>query len=769
MTALNIKKYLPVIVDICVIGAFFWLPYYLFAGKLYIGGDDTRLFYSYPYEFYKNVAYFAWYSVSSTGIYVSNQYLLPFLTLWILLKKVIPNEVIISYFAFSSPLILGYIFMKKFIQELFDISSENWIELRLGNLFYLLSPIIIINQLFIFLTAIWLLGVIPMIGYFYIRYLKTGVFTEVFKGMIVSIIFSFSILALPWLLGLLLPLLLVLPILVLFHSKKEIELFIKRSIIYFSPIIASQAFWVFGFIAPYLIKDKTSYADKFLSAGFLDTFSPTVLSTAVGTIMYPLLNLFHRQIAFDFGWKLKNDFLSLYDHTFALNFLFLIVFAVGVWGYKRYLDREKRGLFLTLLLAFLIALYFFTVNIGPLKDLFLLFGRIPGFVMFRNFFDKFAPGYVIIYSILMTVSLVIFKKQFSSLIRYVECAFLIVVLINFSTVKSTVNSPLWTTDNVYKTIRIPDEYLNFMQDIRSHISSTNNILSIPFGSSTYTVIKDSTSENVYVGVSPVKIFSGVNDISGHISFNFSKEANSIDKIIIERRYEELRKILHGYNINYVLVTNNIPKQVLASWIYDPNLLAKQDAEFMSAIAGKKVLESSNGHYILYETKDPNILINSTDTVFRKLSPVKYELYIRNLKNPRTVTFNDTYHDGWKLFPSTIQKMDGCVGKPTIGSMECPGRFDFFSQEDLGYLFEKIVASDSHTTTDGISNSWLLKPEELKKMLSKESYTINKDGSINVSLTLYFKPQLYLYYGLIISVLSLLAGTWYMLHTWRNRA
>ncbi len=762
------EKTVRTIIDLTVILALVALPYYVFDGKLFVGGDDTRLFYTYPFEFLRNVTYFTWINVSSTGIYTSNQYFMPFLLIWMLLGNILQNGVVLSYLAFSLPLVMGYIYMHRFIQELFDVSSEYWIELRLGSVFYLLSPILIINQLFIFLTAVWLLAVIPAVGYYYVRYLKTGEFTNIYLCMILCFIFSFAILAVPWLFGFMLPLILVAPILLFFHSFKDFVIFLRRSLTFFTCIILPQAFWLIGFIAPYVVLDKTSYADKFLSKGFADTFVPTVLSTANGTIMYPLLNLFHRQIAFDFGWKLKNDFLSLYDHTFLLNFLFLGVCAVGIWGYRQYLDRHKRGLFLTLLLAFLISLYFFTVNIGPLKDVFLTFGRIPGFVMFRNFFDKFAPGYVIIYSIIITVSLIIFKKRFPTSIRYLEFAFFVIILINFSAVKSTVNSPLWTTDNVYKTMRMPDEYMDFMHTISSRISSTNTILSVPFGSSSYTVVKDDTSDNVYVGVSPVKIFSGVNDISGHLSFNFSKEANTIDRIIIERRYEELRKILHGYNINYILVTNNIPPQVLSSWIYDQNLLKKQDAEFMSAIAGKKVLESAQGHYVLYETKDPNTLIDSTDILYRKISPVKYEIHIRNLKSAREITFNDTFHDGWKLFPSIHTKLEVCPSEKKTGAIECPGEFVFFALEDLGYLWEAPIANDTHDTSDGISNSWLVDPDSLKKTLPKESYTVNTDGSIDATVTLYFKPQLYLYYGLIISVVALVASSLYMSSSWRKR-
>ena len=77
-------------------------------------------------------------------------------------------------------------------------------------------------------------------------------------------------------------------------------------------------FLFLGFMIPYIIRDDNSYAQKFLSKGFLDTFSPTVTATATGNILYPLLNLFHRQIPFDFGWKLTNEFRNLFECTFSI-------------------------------------------------------------------------------------------------------------------------------------------------------------------------------------------------------------------------------------------------------------------------------------------------------------------------------------------------------------------------------------------------------------------------------------------------------------------
>src|SRR3989344_7247306 len=94
------------------------LPYYLFEGKLFIGGDDTRLQYLYPEIFLKHIAPNSWNRFASLGTSITSQFYLPFLIIWSTLESIINNKIILSYLAFSSPLIIGLIYFQKFLSEL---------------------------------------------------------------------------------------------------------------------------------------------------------------------------------------------------------------------------------------------------------------------------------------------------------------------------------------------------------------------------------------------------------------------------------------------------------------------------------------------------------------------------------------------------------------------------------------------------------------------------------------------------------------------------
>src|SRR5690242_2903936 len=105
-----LEKHLPLVVNTCFIIFLLILPYYLFQGKLFLGGDDTRLFYIYPQEYIRNVSFFSWVNLSSVGWNFSYQSFMPFVALWSFLEILIKSKTILSYFSFSLPFILGFIF-----------------------------------------------------------------------------------------------------------------------------------------------------------------------------------------------------------------------------------------------------------------------------------------------------------------------------------------------------------------------------------------------------------------------------------------------------------------------------------------------------------------------------------------------------------------------------------------------------------------------------------------------------------------------------------
>jgi len=759
---MKLKITVSLIINITVVIFLFLLPYIIFNGKLYVGGDDSRLMYSYPLEYFKNVTFFSWNHFSNFGWNFPAQSFVPFLSVWIFLERIFNSKIFISYLSFSLPLILGYVYFQKLIGEFLSKDNEKYALQKLAaSMFYIFSPIIAYQLLFVFLTSAWLICLVPITFYYFVRYLKTSNLVEIIKVVIIFTFFAFVTLSVPWILGFLLPLFFVTALLFFLFSKDQIIYFLNRFITFFGILVLSQSFWLLGYLMTYIQVSSNSFAAKVFSQGFQDTFTPTIISTAKGNIFYPLFNLINRQMTLDFNWDIKYLFLNFFDKTILINIIFVFVLLIGITNLKKFTNKNESRIFIIFFSTFVLLLYLITVNIGALKELFIFMRHIPAFTMFRNFYDKFSLGFVFCYSVVVFFSLVIVKRKYyksKNKLYFIHAIFILAIFINLIPIKKTVNAPVWQSKNTFKNITFPQEYLNFMQDTGKIVSQNNNLLSVPFGAATYTVVKDENSNSVYVGGSPVILFSGINDISGHLSFNFTKEADTIDKLIIDRKYKDFNEILFSHNINYLIFTKNVPSDLIGTYIFNKDLYEKQDKEFINSITKKKILTSESGNYELFELKKKNSLIFSNNLYFRRISPTKYEIYIKNLKNPQKLSYLDSFHEGWGLYLQKNPDLNFCEEAnkfENTNTIECKTKNELFNGKDISYLWKDSVFEKDHTFENGFSNLWIVNSKAVIENFDSSYYKKNKDGSIDIKLILFFKPQSFFYLGTAISILVLI--------------
>lgn len=186
--------------------------------------------------------------------------------------------------------------------------------------------------------------------------------------------------------------------------------------------------------------------------------------------------------------------------------------------------------------------------------------------------------------------------------------------------------------------------------------------------------------------------------------------------------------LNNYKLKYILIYKNNFKEKFNDFKY------------------KKIITTND--YILLENKD---FIN-----IQNINYIKNYNNVYNFKN----LLNDTliskyfYADNWKIYLKNQQ-----------------------------WLFTKPLFENTHTKVYDYANSWTISKDEIinyvnqnySNELKKEGfpkklsnwkidykyYTINSDWSIDVELTLYFKPQSYFYLGLIISWATFILLIWYL--------
>lgn len=734
------------------------LPYYLFSGGLFLGGDDSKLYYIYPLEYIKHISFFSWLKVSSLGFNGPTQFNMPFLSVWLLLDYFIKSKVILDYLSFSLSLILGFIFFQRLIKELMPPRAGNgyFLEAFIGSLFYILSPILIVNQLAVFLTPVWLIGLIPIIIFYFIKYVKDGRFIYIFKNTIWCTIFSITLFTVPWILGLVISLTVGFGLSLYLYKKSEVITFLKKSLLFFGLLAVSQSFWLLPNILA-ILSSFLSNSSILTSPYYVGTFRPVVEATASGNIIYPLLNLFHYQIAADFGWQLNKVFVEYYNKTLLLNIIFVLILFAGILSYKRSLNKHERKIYLILIMSLMISLFLFTVNIGPLKDFFLVLGKIPGFLMFRNFSDKFAFGFIFLYSVIFSFSLIIIKRFRWRFYKILLLLTTLIIILNFVPVKSLVNAPLWTTKNTYGGINLPNEYTNFLADVGKKIQASDNVISLPLNIGSYAIFKDENSNRMYIGSSRFNLFTNSNDFSGDFSF-LPSETKKLYRYMETKEYKKINEFLYKYNINYIFLTKNIPQEVKRSFLFNQSLLKYQNNDLIENLSSRKILSSSKGNYELYELKEQNTLLNTKNLYFQKVSPVKFRLYMKNIKNPQNLTFLDNFDPGWKIYIKKAPNSSWCKPSRVIGNVtECLFGNRLFDREDPFYLLDRSLFDNSHKIFDGYANQWILDSEYIKKNYDNSYYSVNKDGSTNIELVLYFRPQSYFYLGSIISVLFFAAS------------
>ena len=115
---------------------------------------------------------------------------------------------------------------------------------------------------------------------------------------------------------------------------------------------------------------------------------------------------------------------------------------------------------------------------------------------------------------------------------------------------------------------------------------------------------------------------------------------------------------------------------------------------------------------------PYIKIN-----YAYVNPTRYTFSIKNVSKPFYLNFSENYNLGWSMKIGNFNWLDALIKK------------NYF------------VLGKNHFQNNAGLNSFYLNPNQICKVQSCKS---NEDGSYDISGTLYFAPQSYMYFGLIIS-------------------
>jgi len=367
----------------------------------------------------------------------------------------------------------------------------------------------------------------------------------------------------------------------------------------------------------------------------------------------------------------------------------------------------------------------------PWGHIFLWFyNNVPFFSVFRTPDIRF--GFVIILSLAL---LLLFVSQ------YYRRIILILGIISFTALQSW---PLLSgiavkgmneDDRFYdRILQIPENYKNISSFINQHTTANEYVLTVPSIAYGHYILPN---DDHLIGqdLLPKLIDAPFLYVSSSDAMS-KKTYDLLNDIISNEQYERLK----DFPIKYVLLRNDICP-------------ACQQASIMKL--GKAAdLVYQDSTFFLYQMKSYRPIVDSPNINFEQVSPVKYRVTFSNVSKPNDLYFLQNFNENWKLFSGANQVIDcNYLKRSELETKSCDdNKMTLLQFEDWKYLWKSPLFESSHQAKLGYANGWVISPDVIKSKVSNSDYTINDDGSLNFTLTIYFQPQIwYLLFGFLVIV------------------
>jgi len=734
--------------------AFTCIPFLFWGGRFAVGGDDSKLYYMFPWEYFKNftTTIISDNQLGVLGTYFPQSYISGFALFIFALKNALPflNTQLLM---FGLNIGLGFLFFYLLLEVW--IRTENWSTFWakvIGGLTYTFSAFTFHSLWSSELFGLYLISFFPLALYLFFRGVQEKKLYFIVLCAVLFSIFSALILSVPYFVALSIA---ALPLgLIIFWQYKRRFLFF---LLFFCVLMALlNAHWLFHLIYGPYSSDQPQSINELNSVVSVDTRKANEFLirevSKHNQLLYPFINLFHKNLQQDYGWTSYRIFRTWNSQFVWADFLFPMIFILAAASLRQ-IKRSWRVLFFSAVASWMVIFYLFTVNIGSWgTDLFLwLDDYVPGFVMFRNMYDKFGPAMAFSTGILLAISSAVVLTQTKR--RFLRWVITIAVIaLIFVNAKPFIfdeyhNNPLWTTQHI--STKITDFNSDFYDLITylKKMDTAERFSWLPLNATSYVVIQDKTlSNNYYIGVSPIAFMTKKADLTGRLGFN-PVFADKLFTDILHKKYQEVGTLLQQIDVRYLIINKKIPREIQNSYLYTVNstadLFRAQDENLYHVILGKK-LQDFGDQYALYEIAPQYqtrkiYLTNDYDTIatgsavasgsaqveYKKLNSYEYSLHITHLSATQKLVLLDPYHKQWVIK----------AGDPL-----------------------QTVISGSHDVPFQYANGWSLDPQVLKMRLPKNSWSQNSDGSMNTDLFIYFQPQAYSFAMICISLLTFgLAG------------
>ena len=364
-----------------------------------------------------------------------------------------------------------------------------------------------------------------------------------------------------------------------------------------------------------------------------------------------------------------------------------------------------------------------------------LYNNLPFFVVFRTPDIRF--GFVIILSLAL---LLLFVSKYYRRIILISAIISFTVLQSWLLLSGIAVRGINEDDRYYdRILQIPENYKNISSFINQHTTNNEYVLTLPsivYGH----YILPNDEHLVGQDLLPKLIDAPFLYISSSNAMS-KKTYDLLNSIISNEQYERLK----DFPIKYVLLRNEI-----CSGCQQASIMK------LSKVADLVYQDST---FYLYQMRKYRPIVDAPNVNYIKVSPVKYRVTFSNVSEPQDLFLLQNFDENWKLYSSTNQVTDCNYLKRTkLETKSCDdNKMTLLQLEDWKYLWKSSLFESSHQVKLGYANGWFISPDEIKSKVSSSDYTVNNDGSLNFTLTIYYQSQIwYILFGLLVIVLTVIS-------------
>ncbi|MBI3277334.1 MAG: hypothetical protein HYZ66_06205 [Chlamydiae bacterium] len=395
----------------------FVIPFFWFHDPfLFLWGDEGALYFLSPQRYIEK-AFYCW-SHYIAGVGAPDPFMpsaLPFASIIWLLQKIGLTPSLCERAFWGGTLAGAFVFTSLFLRDIFGRLNRFTVFLCFfSGIVFLLSGTVILTDWTQLSLEIYLLVAFPALIFFYYRYLKWGKMLWLFLGSGIAFFFSVSLQQVPWVGGYIIGcfiFILTYWFLVL-KSEVSLVLFVRRTSVYGLSVLWVNGFWIFPACVSWFFQPLMGETGEHVVQA---SHNVLFLAESLNVGDY-LLGLFPQRFLMQFS-QMQNFHFWIYRCKYLFTIIPLLI-GIAHWVAR----GQQRKILISLSLPCLCLLYFSTVNVGPggVKIFVWLVDHIPGWFMYRNFYNKFPSSLAFFYALLLGYSLFVLVSRFGSWARVIQ-------------------------------------------------------------------------------------------------------------------------------------------------------------------------------------------------------------------------------------------------------------------------------------------------------------------------------------------------------------